>query len=76
MFLDRLKERVGSERNEWENNDKNVQKGMTWQADRTVPVEFTDKQSMTKVEFGRRNNEKTNMVETIEDFSYEKPIKQ
>lgn len=75
MFLDRLKERVGSERNEWENNDKNVQKGMTWQADRTVPVELTDKQSMTKVEFGRRNNEKTNMVETIEDFSYEKPIK-
>lgn len=47
---------------------------MTWQADRSASIEMTEKQSMTKVQFGRRNNQK-NMVDTIEDFSYEKPMK-
>lgn len=31
---------------------------------------------MTKVQFGnKKNNEKANMIDTIDDFTYEKPTK-
>ncbi len=57
MFLERLKEKMGTDANPMiQQNDKNYNKGnMTWQAERTsLPVEPVDKQSMTKVEFGRK----------------------
>lgn len=82
MFLQRLKEKVGSESNTMiQQNDKNYNKGnMTWQAQRSsLPVEPVDKQSMTKVEFGSRKPEKTlnnnNMIDTMDDFSYDKSSK-
>lgn len=60
---------------------------MTWQAQRSSsPLQPVDKQSLTKVEFGARKPEKSpmynhyyqnnsnsnsNMIDTMQDFSYE-----
>ena len=71
MFLDRLRERNGEkDTNKWEEKNGNINKGATWQAERSPNmVESANDRFMTKVEFGR----KVEKTAEEEDFTYEAP---
>ena len=60
MFLDRLRERSGEDRQgrRWDDQNANINKGATWQADRSpYMADPPNDRFMTKVEFGRGKTE-------------------
>lgn len=50
MFIQRLKEKTGTDKgnDRWDDRP-NINKGMTWQAERTNMMVESDKQALTKV---------------------------